>query len=81
MSFPLVPACVLPALSTVQVHVLTFRGPLTNVTRVSIRPTRFPFAVHTSICAVVSRALLRLTANSSLAAPRSTAVFCFRFAA
>ena len=38
-----------------------------------------PFTVQPLICAVVSRALLRLTANSSLAAPRSTAVFCFRF--
>lgn len=76
----LVPAALLRALPTDQAHVLqvpmcfrTFNEP--------IRPSRSPFAVHALICTVVSRALLRLTANSSLAAPCSTAIFCFRSAA
>jgi hypothetical protein len=76
-----IPAALLRALPTDQATVLHVPMCFTDFGNEPIRPSRSPFAVHTLICTVVSRALLRLTANSSLAAPGSTAVFCFRFAA
>ena len=54
----------LPALSTDSVQVLTFPCPLNGRIPESIRPSRhFHSRFNTLVCAVVSRALLRLTAK------------------